>query len=350
MQGPICSYDEIQQQLFEGHSFDSKQIISGLRRVLLGFFKKIVIADLIGIAVNSVFSNYQKYHGVFLLLIAIFYAIQLYADFSGYMDIALGFSQMLGIGLPENFDLPYFSHSISEFWRKWHISLGKWFRNYLYYPILRSTAISKIKKIFGKKGRKFGETFVTVIALIIVWTSIGLWHGASFHFLIYGCFHGFFVIMDAIFGNIYTKLRNLLHIKSNSKVFGAFQIVRTFYIVCIGYFIFRSDGMGQAIYMIKESFKIWDLKQITHDNVFSSLGLDWWAYVIVAFSILICYFGSSFFRESNSKYLLNINLQKKIPAIVQYLILVLLIVSICFAFIYEQSIGDYSSSFIYFEF
>lgn len=349
LQGPICQYSEISSELYSGHALEMDNVSNGLRRVVLGFLKKIVIADLIGIAASRLFNNYQDYHGMILLVAAIMYAIQLYADFSGYMDIALGFSEMLGIKLPENFDIPYFSHSISEFWRRWHITLGAWFRNYMYFSLLRSNWLTKIKKAIAKKNKKFADAFVTIIALLLVWVSIGLWHGASFNFLIYGCFHGLFVILDVALSGVYERLRKLFHINSDSLGWKSFQIVRTFYLVTISFFLFRSAKLDQAGYMFVESLKVWDWNQLFSGS-FISLGIDWYMYIVVVGAILICYFANSLFRNSNSQYLMKYNLREKLPRVVQYAFFVLIVWGIISVYIYENSLDNVSSAFIYFDF
>ena len=347
LQGPICTYSELSNELYLGHELKSENISNGFRRVLLGFVKKILIADLLGVAVSTVFSNSGEYHGFIILLTIIFYAIQLYADFSGYMDIAIGFAEMLGIKLPENFDNPYMSHSISEFWRRWHITLGAWFRNYLYYPLLRSKGLNKTKNGLAKLNKKFAEKFVTIIALAIVWISIGLWHGASFNYVLYGCFHGFFVICDVALSDIYKKIKKLLHIKDSSKLFKAFQIIRTFLIVCLGYTLFRASSLSQTGYMIKESIRFWDWQQIINGTLFN-LGIHWSIYIVVLVFILFTIFGNSFFRKVSVSS--RFNIQTKTPIVAQYAVLVILCWAVIAGYIYTKSLGEIGSSFIYFEF
>ena len=349
LQGPICTYQDLSKELYEGHQLNGDNVSSGFRRVILGFFKKIVIADLIGIVVNTLFNNYTEYHGVILLFAGIFYAIQLYADFSGFMDIAIGYAEMLGIKLPENFDTPYFSHSISEFWRRWHITLGTWFRNYLYFPILRSSWIGKMKKGLSKINKKFADIFVTIIALIIVWLSTGLWHGASYNFILWGCFHGFFIILDAALSSVYSKMRKLLHISDDNKAFKVFQIIRTFYLVTVSFFLFRATTLTQAWGMFVESLKIWDWNQIT-DSTMISLGIDWWMYIVILGAILITIFANSLFRNPETSKMFKYDLSKKLPTIVRLSCLVLITWIIIGVYLYEKSLGSITSAFIYFEF
>ena len=251
-QGPIGRYNDLAPQLYTGHRFDYDGFVMGLERILLGFFKKMVIADQIAVYVDAVYQNASAYSGVILGLATLMYAFQLYADFSGYMDIAIGTGRCFGIRLAENFETPYFSRSITEFWRRWHITLGSWFKDYLYYPVLRSGWCSGIGKRLSKKGRKkAAKTLTTVIGLAITWLLIGMWHGASWNFILYGCYHGAFVILAVVLGDVYEKLKQRLHIKEENKIWQGFQILRTFAIVTFGYVLFRSADISQAALIYK---------------------------------------------------------------------------------------------------
>jgi len=246
-EGPIGSYEELSPQLFERHRFDYDSFVKGLIRMLIGVFKKVVVADTLASFVDPVYANHTDYSGAILLLATFLYAIQLYADFSGYIDIALGSSECLGIHLTENFTTPYFSRSIAEYWRRWHISLGAWFRKYLYYPVLRSHAVSSLGKKLSKAGKKkLSSSLTATIGLLSTWTLIGMWHGSSFNFLFHGWYHGFFIILSVWLGDTYKKTKELLHIKENNA-WRLFQIVRTFVIVLIGYVLFRAPGFKAAI-------------------------------------------------------------------------------------------------------
>lgn len=245
-EGPIGSYQELSPQFFEEHRFDYDSFVKGLIRILTGIFKKVVVADTIALFVDPVYASYGDYSGAMLLLATFLYALQLYADFSGYIDIALGSSACLGIRLTENFDTPYFSRSIAEYWRRWHISLGVWFRNYLYYSVLRSNAVSSYGKKLAKEGkRKLASCITATVGLAVTWTLIGMWHGASYNFLAHGWYHGFFIILSVWLGDTYKKTKEVLHIKENSA-WKLFQIVRTFTIVLIGYVLFRATGLRAA--------------------------------------------------------------------------------------------------------
>ena len=165
LQGPIGDYNRLSPQLFKGHEFSTNNVIYGLQRAIWGFFKKLVIANQISVVTKDVWMQYTSYNGfLFWLFMLILYAIELYADFSGYMDIAIGCAQMLGITLDENFDAPYFSKNIAVYWRRWHITLGAWFRNYVFYSVLRADWCNNLRKRLKKRNSYIANTLPTVIA------------------------------------------------------------------------------------------------------------------------------------------------------------------------------------------
>lgn len=251
-QGPIGRYSELSPQLLEGHRFDYGRVTSGLARMLWGFFKKLAVANNIGMFVDAVYNSPGNYSGITLAFATFMYAFQLYCDFSGYMDIAIGAGQALGIQLSENFTTPYFSRSISEFWRRWHITLGTWFKDYLYYPILRSGWCTRIGKVFSKRGHKaVAQTLTTIIGLAITWVLIGMWHGASLNFVLYGIYHGGFVILEVLLLKVYESIKQKLHIRAENRLWQLFQMVRTFAVVCLGYVLFRSPNLSTAGFIFR---------------------------------------------------------------------------------------------------
>lgn len=227
-QGPISDFEQLSAELFTGHSFCYENYSLGGQRMLWGFFKKIVIADLLAPYVGDIFQNYAAYSGATVMVGGLMYSVQIYADFSGYMDIMCGLCQMLGIRLRENFDRPYFSKSIAEYWRRWHISLGDWFKKYIYYPI----AMAKWNLRIGQKARThFGKTLPASIALVAVWLTTGLWHGASWAYIAWGGVNGLFIILSLWLEPVYQRCKHALHIREASFWWRAFQTVRTFLLV-----------------------------------------------------------------------------------------------------------------------
>lgn len=228
-QGPISEYNFLSSELFKEHSLSYENFSRGFQRMLWGFFKKMVIADTLSPYVTTILGGYEKYTGITCLMGALLYMAQLYADFSGYMDIMCGYCEMLDVKLTENFRRPFFSKSISEFWRRWHISLGAWLRTYVYYPVAMSGWNQKLsqksKKLLGDYGS--GKLAATV-PLLFVWFSIGLWHDASWTYILWGFGNAFFIISSTWLEPVYTKIKAKLHIKDEAVWFKLFQMIRTF--------------------------------------------------------------------------------------------------------------------------
>lgn len=231
-QGPISEYDQLSEQLFTEHGFEYKNYAWGFQRMIWGFFKKMVIANQLAKYVSLVFDNYAEYAGISVLIGAFLYSVQIYADFSGYMDIMCGFCETLGIHLTENFERPYFSKSVAEYWRRWHMSLGAWFKNYIYFPIGMSTWNRKLAKTTRARfGKHFASTFPATIALLVVWTATGMWHGASWAYISWGLVNGLFIIFGMWMEPVYEAWRNKLHLRPDVWLWRAFQVIRTFVLV-----------------------------------------------------------------------------------------------------------------------
>ena len=231
-QGPISDFETLSGELFAEHEFSYKNYSWGFQRVVWGFFKKMLVANVLSAYVNDVFANYAAYSGITTLIGAFMYSVQIYADFSGYMDIMCGYCEMLGIRLTENFDRPYFSKSVAEYWRRWHISLGAWFKKYIYYPIGMSSWSRKLAKA-GKErfGKHVGDSFPATIALLVVWTCTGIWHGASWAYITWGLLNGVFIICSVWMEPLYATVRTKLHLQDTSRLWNAFRLIRTFVLV-----------------------------------------------------------------------------------------------------------------------
>lgn len=248
-QGPISDFKQLSSELFAEHKFSYENYSMGFQRVLWGFVKKMLIADILAPYVKDVFTNYDQYSSIVVLIGAFMYSVQIYADFSGYMDIMCGYCQMLDIKLTENFIRPYFSKSIAEYWRRWHISLGDWFKKYIYYPIGMSSWSRKLAKNTRERfGKHFSDTMPATIALLVTWFATGLWHGASWEYITWGIVNGLFIILSLWLEPIYVACKTRFKINENKWLWKAFQTVRTFFLVTliktfpeVGGF---SDGFG----------------------------------------------------------------------------------------------------------
>ena len=258
-QGPISDYKQLSNELFTVHEFKYKSFSWGMQRVIWGFFKKLIIANLMLPYVKMLFNNYALYSGVTLTLGAFIVMIQLYADFSGYMDIVCGVSEILGIKLAENFNRPFFSKSLSEFWRRWHITLGVWFKKYVFFTVGTSNIANKLsRKVSTLYGNSAGQKAVTTLSLLTIWFSIGIWHSLTAPFILWGLANGFIMTFSVWMEPVYQKAKAALHICDKSKLWSCFQMARTFILVSL-LEVFSDvgnirNGLGYFSQLIKKLF------------------------------------------------------------------------------------------------
>lgn len=286
--GPILQYREIEESFYSYHKFDFKEFTYGLQRMLWGFFKKLVIAERLGVVVATIYSDPHTYGGIYVWFGILLFTFQLYTDFSGLMDIVIGMSQCFGIKLPENFQTPFFSKSISEYWRRWHMTLGVWFKEYVFYRILRTSLFGKMQKSFkAKLGKKRGKQFSTFAAMFVLWLIIGLWHGGNMTFVIgSGLLHWFYICAEELLEPPFAKLWNKLSIDAHTKWLEGVRMLRTFILVNIGNAFFRAPSVGAAFELFKCGFMIPKASDFLGGGVFG-LGLDWIECVIALVSLVI---------------------------------------------------------------
>lgn len=259
-QGPISNYAQLAPQFCQPHDFTYENYAGGCQRMIWGFFKKLVLANSLAPWVQAVFENYSGYAGPAVLIGMFFYSIQIYADFSGYMDIMCGLCQILDIRLTENFERPYFSKSIAEYWRRWHISLGAWFKNYIYYPIAVSKWNKRVGKWSQKKlGKTFGQALPASIALVVVWLCTGLWHGASWSYIAWGGLNGLFIIFSLWMEPIYSVARKKLRLRESNWFWRAFQVIRTYILVCFIKVLPEVGTLGQGLGLWRQIFTGWHI-------------------------------------------------------------------------------------------
>lgn len=241
IQGPISKYDQLAVQLFEEHRADFTRIKYGLELILWGLFKKLVVADRAAIAIRTVTASPDAFSGTTLLFTVLLYALQLYADFSAGIDIARAVAQILGIDMVQNFRQPYFATSLTDYWNRWHISLGAWMKNYIFYPIALSKTASQVTRAI--KGSRFGATkagahiavvLPGTVASLIVFLIVGVWHGAGWRFVLYGLWNGGVIMLSILLKPCFDWLNRVLRIDPTTPEHHLFRIVRTFVLVCIG--------------------------------------------------------------------------------------------------------------------
>lgn len=225
VQGPICRYDEVSSD-FVMVKFDFEKFTSGVKRIVYGVFKKLVIAERLGIA----FENLSKMNddGTAIFLNIFVYALYLFTDFSAGIDIAIGSGKLFGIKLPENFNKPFFATSISDYWRRWHMSLGLWLRDYVFYPVSFSKVVVSANKVIrGKFGNAAARKFPVYIATVVVWFVTGIWHGATANFILWGMLNCVVVIISLELAPLYKKFNKRFKF-TEGRVYGVFRCVRTF--------------------------------------------------------------------------------------------------------------------------
>lgn len=267
VEGPICRYEQTAMQLWNAEKIKYENLILGLERFAYGLLKKIVIADRLNAPVKEMFKNYNDYPGGTVIIAAVFYTIQLYADFSGAMDAVMGAAQVFGIEMPENFRRPFFSKTISEFWQRWHITLGAWFRDYIFYPVTMSKPMKKLTSSARKKlGNHFGPLLAGSIALFCVWLCNGLWHGAGWTYIFFGMYHFVLILFGSMIAPLVSAVNKKLHINPEWFGYRLVQIIRTSCFVVIGEMFFRAETLSDGFGMIK--------KAVT-DFTFPTIGEFW---------------------------------------------------------------------------
>jgi alginate O-acetyltransferase complex protein AlgI len=230
--GPIERPQNLLHQFHTPHKFNSALFSNGLKQMLIGFFKKVVIADNLAVYVNQVYDNPTNYESITIFIATICFAFQIYCDFSGYSDIAIGASRIMGIELMQNFKAPYRSSSISDFWSRWHMSLSTWFKDYLYIPL---------------GGNRVGFYRLS-FNLFVVFVVSGFWHGASWTFIIWGALHGLFTVIEITVNKYFKSNSNRNNANSLTRMFKRGFV---FYIVCFAWIFFRAENFSQAIYIAK---------------------------------------------------------------------------------------------------
>ncbi len=274
IQGPFSRFDLLGRSILEEHSFSYDRLCEGCARILWGAFKKLLIADKLSIAVTTIFADYADYPGIYSVFGVFAYCIELYADFSGYMDIMCGLSHIWGINLAENFKRPYFARTIDEFWRRWHITLGAWFKDYVFYPV----SMGKIGQKLGRKARKkwgakMGKLVPGYFALVFVWTATGLWHGANWTYLVWGYLNLLVILSTMQFTDFYDKVKKKCHIASDSRLWNLFCIVRTFALVCFFRFFSIQPSLHIALSTLKHMVTHLQIQELAHPAGFF-VGMD----------------------------------------------------------------------------
>ena len=289
MEGPICRYGQTAQALWAGHGITWENLVSGSQRILWGAAKKLIVADRVNLLVKTVFASYESYDGGIIALAAVLYTIQLYCDFSGTMDFVVGTGRIFGVRLPENFRQPFFSRTASEFWQRWHITLGTWFRDYVFYPVSLSKPVKRLTTSARHLlGNRMGPVAASGVALLAVWLGNGLWHGAGGQYVLFGLFWFAVIWLGGFAEPIAQSICERLGIDRSALPYRAFQHARTLAIVFCGELIFRADGGWAALGMLRRLFGQFSLASFA-DGTVLKLGMDGADFACVGIAIAVLF-------------------------------------------------------------
>lgn len=231
VQGPISRFNDLSKTLYEEHRFNYREVCLGFIRILWGYFKKLVIADRLLVALKVLVSDTEIYQGGFVFVVMMLYAAELYCDFTGGIDITIGVAQLFGIKVAENFNLPYFSKNIKEYWNRWHITMGSWFTDYIFYPLSVSPTILKLSKWSRQHlGNAIGKRIPVYVACFCVWLTTGIWHGAAWHFVVWGLMNFVVIMISQELEPLYAKFHARFGLKEKIG-YKIFEIIRTFFLM-----------------------------------------------------------------------------------------------------------------------
>ena len=325
IQGPISIYDQLAHQLYEPHKFDFTRVKHGMELILWGFMKKLIIADRAAIAIRTVsptvggeislsnaISTYSSYSGTTLTVVILLYAIQLYADFSGGIDISRGVAQIFGIDMIDNFKRPYFSKSINEYWRRWHISLGAWLKNYLFYPIAMS--------------------------------GVGIWHGADWKYVAFGVWNGGIIMLSILLQPVFDIIVDKLHIRRESLWYSLFQIFRTFIVVLVGYVFDVAPSFATGMETIGKFFT--DQNFVQAFDELQGLGLILPDVIVIAIATVFLFI-ISLIQERHADTNIRTMLDSK-PFILRFILIYLGVMAVIIFGIYGS--GYSAADFVYMQF
>lgn len=289
VQGPISRFDRLGSTLFSTHEFSWENLEAGLLRALWGYWKKLLVADRLLVAVKQLLRYPDTYNGAFVLLGMLLYAATLYADFTGGIDITIGVGRMLGISIEENFERPYFSKSIAEYWRRWHMTLGAWFREYLYYPISVSAPMRRLVKAARALGDGVSRRLPVYLATLAVWAVTGMWHGNSWNFLVWGLCNGVILLLSEELSPLYARFHTRFPKLGQTWGYRAFAVVRTVLLLSTLRLFDCYATVGETLRAFGSMISVWNLPLLWRGGV-QSLGLNGgdWAAALLGVGAMLC--------------------------------------------------------------
>lgn len=339
--GPVTRYPEMKQQFDKAHSLEYENIAKGALRMLWGYFQKFVISERFSVVVLTIYGNIQEQSGISIILATLCYAIQLYTDFSGCMDIIMGTSILFDIKLPENFRAPFFSFSIQEFWQRWHITLGLWFKDYIMYPLQLTKPFLAIGRICGKRfGKKAGRKISFYSSMLVLWTLIGIWHGGTGYYFIASAGIPCILLIISDLLNPYCKKAVIkLKIKTDCYSYRLFQRIRTVLLVCLSWIFVCANGTYNGIAVYKQVIKHFILFS-SPEATFELFGFELVDIVLMVLGICIL-FTVDYIKDTGRDVLVTLREQN---IIFKYAVIACCILTV----MYYGKVGN--STFIYFKF
>ena len=344
VQGPISRHSSLASQLYEPHSFDGVKFKFGLQRILWGFFKKLVIADRIMVAIKPLISVDSTYDGAYVFLLIIFYSIQIYADFTGGIDITIGIAETLGMRLAENFNRPFSSRTTKEYWNRWHITMGTWFTDYIFYPISVCKPMLKLSKWSREHlGPAVGKRVTVYLSSFAVWLTTGIWHGAAWNFIVWGIMNWVVIMASQELEPLYAKFHSRFKVKGKAP-YEVFQIVRTILLMSAIRMFDCYRDVPLTFKKVGSIFTTFNWNVLFNGSLLQ-LGLsraDYW----VLLAGLVIVFGVSLYKYRSGKSVRD-GLYAKHQTVFYALMGVLLVLILIFG---AYGIGFDSSQFIYSQF
>ncbi len=341
VQGPISKFTQLAPTLYAPKDFDGKTVSFGLQRMLWGYFKKLVVADRIAVAIGTL--KGAEFTGVGFLLLSLFYAVQIYGDFTGGIDVTIGLAETMGIKLPENFIRPYFSKNIAEYWRRWHISLGAWMKDYIFYPISVSGPMRDLSKWGRAKLGNFGKRLPVYVASIATWFTTGIWHGLNANFIVWGMLNCFFVVLSEEFAPLFEKFHAKHPGLKEKTGYGIFEMTRMFWLMNLIRACDLFPDVGEYFRRVGSIFTTFNWN-ILFDGTMMKLGLSGLDYAVLGVSILVL-FAVSLFQEKHGSF--REALARK-PAVLRYAVVFTMFLVVILMGSY--GIGYDASNFIYNQF
>lgn len=285
VQGPITRWETVGRALTEPHSFDGERFLSAALRITWGYWKKLIVADRLLVAVKALCARPDVYRGDFIFVEMLLYAACLYADFTGGIDITIGVGEMLGVTIEENFFRPYFSKSISEYWRRWHITLGEWFKRYVYYPLSVSKPMRALSKSTRRLGTGFSRRVPVYLATILVWALTGAWHGSSLTFLVWGLLNGVVILLSEELKPLYARFHAKFPRLTESAFYRGFTVIRTVLLLSSLRILDCYGTVKDAFSSFFSMFTTWNWGAVFNGGV-QSLGLSYADYAIAFLGVL----------------------------------------------------------------